>query len=112
MLRESQNAVVARNEPWTGECASEPYEVGWASEAILWFRTLGVEGAPAGATLRVQISPDGLRWSDEGTTLPVPAREGEQVFARVRHFGAWLRVTTTLPPGVTVKPLLTLSLKA
>ncbi|WP_376088890.1 hypothetical protein ACE7GA_16970 [Roseomonas sp. CCTCC AB2023176] len=111
MLRESQNLVVARNEPWSGEVASEPYEVGWASEAILWFRTLGVEGDAAGATLRVQLSPDGLRWSDEGTTLPVP-REGEQVYARLRHFGAWLRVTATLPPGVTVKPLLTFSLKA
>lgn len=111
MLRQSQNAVVARNEPWTGACASEPYEVGWASEAILWFRTLAAEGDPGDTLLRVQISPDGLRWSDDGATLPIP-REGEQAFLRLRHFGAWLRVTATLPLGVTVKPLLTLSLKA
>lgn len=111
-MRTSNNAVVARNEPWTGECATEPYECGWASEAIIFVRALGITGDVGDALLRVQISPDGLRWLDDGLTFPVPAAEGHMTFARVTHFGAWLRIATTLPPGVTLKPLVTLSLKA
>ena len=34
MLPENLTAVVARNEIWTGDAATEPYEAGWAKEAI------------------------------------------------------------------------------
>ena len=40
---------------------------------------------------KVQISPDGITWTDEGTTLPAVTQTGV-VFARVRHFGNWLRL--------------------
>ncbi|WP_426959195.1 hypothetical protein [Muricoccus radiodurans] len=112
MLRQSQNAVVARNETWSGECATEPHEVGWAAEAVIFVRALAVEGDVGDAAFRVQLSPDGMRWVDEGTTIRVPARQDETGWARVAHFGAWLRITAVLPPGVTLKPLVTFSLKA
>ena len=40
MLPENLTAVVARNESWTGASATEPYEAGWAKEAIVFVRAL------------------------------------------------------------------------
>lgn len=111
MLRESHTAVVARNEPWSGSAASEPYEAGWAREAIVWFRALDCEGRLDGVSARVQISPDGMRWVDAGFTFPLPKRVGEVAFVRVREFGNWLRLAVDLPEGVTVKPLVTITVK-
>lgn len=111
MLRETHTAVIARNEVWTGSAATEPYEAGWATEAIVWFRALSLEGAIGSTVARVQISPDGMRWIDEGSTLQVPARENDVGFARVSHFGNWLRLVVDLPAGVTLKALVTVTLK-
>lgn len=111
MLRESHTAVVARNEPWSGSAASEPYEAGWAREAIVWFRALDLDGRLDGVIARVQISPDGMRWVDEGATLTLPGKVGDVAFAKVREFGNWLRLAVDLPHGVTVKPLVTITLK-
>ena len=45
MLAHSTTAIVARNDVWRGEgAASEPYECGWAREAIVWVRAMAVEG--------------------------------------------------------------------
>jgi hypothetical protein len=112
MLRESQSAVVARNEEWRGAVATEPYEAGWAVEAIFFVRALGVAGAAEGAEARVQISPDGMHWADEGTRFPLPTRLDEVAFARVREFGTWLRIAADLPEGYAIKTLVTISLKA
>jgi hypothetical protein len=112
MLPESHVAVVTRNEVWQGECASEPYEAGWAHEAIVFIRALAPGALPAGTIARVQISPDGMHWLDEGTTLTLPSREGEIFFARVSHFGTWLRVAASLPKGAEAKILVCWHLKA
>jgi hypothetical protein len=112
MLRESHTAVVGRNETWEGASASEPYEAGWAGEAILWLRVLAIEGKPAPATARVQISPDGIRWLDEGATFALPMEKDGIGFARVGHFGNWLRIAADVPPGVKLKVLVSITLKA
>ena len=39
-MRRSYTAVVARNEPLAGEWATEPYEAGWATEALFFVRLL------------------------------------------------------------------------
>ncbi len=109
MLRENQTAVIARNEWWGDGALAEPYEAGWASEAVLFLRALDGEGS--GGRALVQISPDGMHWVDEGTTFEVPPR-GETRFARVAHFGQWLRVRLQLEAGRRVKVLLTYNLKA
>ena len=109
MLPESHTAIVARNVVWQGEVATEPYEVGWAREAIVFVRALG---GTAQATARVQISPDGMRWVDEGASFPLPSETGAITFARVREFGAWLRIAAELPAGQSMKVLVTISLKA
>jgi hypothetical protein len=109
-MRESITAVVARGDTWTGVTASEPYDVAWAGEAVIFLRSLGAEGNPEQARAWVQISPDGIRWVDEGGILPIP-RVDEISSVRVRNFGTYLRVMTVLPEGSSFKALLTLSLK-
>ena len=40
MLRESYTAIVERSEALRGSFATEPYECGWAGEAIFFVRIL------------------------------------------------------------------------
>jgi hypothetical protein len=111
MLRESHVAVVARNEAWSGAVATEPYEAGWASEAVIFVRALKVENLGAGCDARVQISPDGIRWVDEGTRFTLPAAVDAVTFARVTQFGNWLRIAATLPVGARLSAVVTFHLK-
>ena len=109
-MRRSYTAVVERGEPLAGEWATEPYEVGWATEALFFLRLLE---APPGArlTARVQLSPDGMRWVDEGTTLPEPAAPEGLAFARVREFGNWLRLAGTVSGPPAIRAIIYLTLK-
>lgn len=109
MIRQNYTAVVERNREFQGEFASEPYECGWASEAIFFVRKLETTGAVAGAEFRVQISGDGMRWCDEGTRGAFTDNEVD--FVRVKHFGNWLRIAGQLPAGARARVLVALSLK-
>ena len=109
-LRRSYTATVERNVIWKGEFASEPYEAAWASEAIFFVRALDVSNDFAG-TARVQISADGIRWVDEGTTFDLPRSKDEVTFCRVSHFGGWLRIAGTLAPNNRMTALVSLALK-
>lgn len=111
MLPENITAIVARNEPWSGNAASEPYEAGWAREAVIFVRALK---APTGAqpSARVQISPDGMRWIDEGSLIAMPAEKDAIACARVSHFGNWLRVVADFEDGAGSTVLVTIHLKA
>jgi hypothetical protein len=111
MIRRSFTATVARNETWTGQAATEPYEAAWASEAIFFVRALEASGPLADAVARVQISPDGIHWCDEGTTFRLPASAGQVTFGRVCHFGGYLRLAAVLPPGAMCKVIVALALK-
>ncbi|UFN50964.1 hypothetical protein LPC08_10280 [Roseomonas sp. OT10] len=111
MLATSAAAVVCRNETWTGFQATEPYECGWAREAVVFVRALAPPSLPAGTTARVQLSPDGMRWADEGTTLVLPPDTETLAFARVAHFGGWLRLAADLPEGAEITLLVSLHLK-
>ena len=95
LLRESTTAVVARNETWRGRAATEPYEAGWAQEAVIFVRALKPPVGPL-SEARVEISQAGMRWVPEGTRFPLPDRAEAITFARVRHFGNWLRVAADL----------------
>ena len=110
MLRESVTYVIARNETWTGTAATEPVEAGWAAEAVFFVRALG---EPKGVMpkVRAQISPDGMRWVDEGTITAMPATLDEVQVLRVGHFGNWLRLATDLPDGAQCTVLVTVHLK-
>lgn len=117
MLRESYTAIVERSEELKGSFATEPYECGWAGEAIFFVRILervgsleGVRLSLEGVRLNVQISPDGIRWCDEGAGVTLG--EEEVAFCKVAHFGNWLRLSGTLPDGVSMRAIIALSLKA
>lgn len=110
MLRENITAILARNETWKGHAATEPFEAGWAIEAVVFVRALK---PPVGAqpTARIEISPDGMHWVDEGTRLALPARQDEVCFARLRGFGNWLRVAADFPDSAEACVLVTLHIK-
>jgi hypothetical protein len=110
-MRQSFTAVVERNVEWRGEFAVEPYEAAWASEAIYFVRALAAEGMPAGVLAHVQLSPDGIHWCDEGTTLDLPTETGKLTCVKVTHFGGWLRLVGKLPDSATLKVIAYLVLK-
>jgi len=111
MLPENLTAVVARNESWTGEAATEPYEAGWAKEAIVFVRALK---EPKGQLpkARIEISADGMHWCREGSEFDLPAAKDAVTFQRISHFGNFLRVAATLPDGAEITLLVTFHFKA
>lgn len=114
-MRNATTAVIARGEWWEGSVQTEPYEAAWAAEALFFVRVLQTgEAAPdAGeAVARVQLSPDGMSWVDEGTAMPIPVRAQALVFARVHAFGGWLRLAVDVPAGARMQVVATLALKA
>ncbi len=106
MLPRSLTVVLERNMEWVGTVETEPHEVAWAHEAVFFVRVL--EGESNGCAVNVQISPDGLHWVDEGSSLEMPPTGGV-AFCRVSHFGDWLRVKAEVARPVRV--VITLSLK-
>lgn len=106
--RNSYTAVLERNTVWAHDFATEPYEGAWASEAVFFVRALA-DGASAEA--RVQISPDGIHWCDEGTRLTLPTVGDSLSFCRVAHFGGWLRLVGTIPAGQHATVIVYLTLK-
>jgi hypothetical protein len=110
-LQRSHTATLARNEVWSGEAFTEPYEAGWAHEAIFFVRALEAAGDLKGASARVQISPDGIHWVDEGTRFELPHSAGDVGFGRAAQFGGFLRLRATLPAGATLRVVAALTLK-
>ena len=109
-MRQSQTAVLERNVTWTDDFKTEPYETSWAGEALFFVRALEVDDLPTGAAAKVQISPDGMHWCDEGSKLILP-QANDVAFCRVSHFGGWLRLMGQLPDGALMKVIVYLSLK-
>ena len=109
--RESHTTVIERNRTWEGVFETEPYETAWAAEAIFFIRALAVDGLSERVSARVQISPDGIHWCDEGSTVPLPTQAEGVTFGRVSHFGGWLRLVGDVPAG-KLKVLVYLTLKA
>ena len=110
-MRDAYTAILVQAEEWSGYSESEPYEAPWASEAVIFLRLLDNTSTQGGLEARVQISPDGIHWVDEGTTVAIPAGD-EVTFARVREFGQYLRLVATLPEGVRCVLHATASLKS
>lgn len=110
-MRQSFTAIIERNVTWQGDFAVEPYEVAWATEAIYFVRVLDSANMPSDAVARLQISPDGIHWCDEGTEIALSAQQDGLTFARVSHFGGWLRLVGKLPDGAALTVLVYLVLK-
>ena len=109
-LRKSYTAIVERNTQWVGEFATEPYETAWANEAIFFIRALD-KPTVSTTQARVQLSPDGMHWVDEGTFITLPTNQDEVSFCKIDHFGGWLRLYGELPEGETITVIVYLVLK-
>lgn len=70
---------------------TNPYEAGWASEAIFFITVESVSGNDPRLTAEVEISPDGINWVGEGTVSAPITHRGVH-FVRARHFGNYLRL--------------------
>jgi predicted lipoprotein len=116
MMRNAYTAVIARGDWWEGALQTEPYEAAWAGEAVFFVHVMqtgdGANQDSASAVARVQISPDGLHWVDEGASMRIPARADALAFVRVREFGGWLRLSVNVPGGSRMQVVATLALKA
>lgn len=111
VMRQSYTAVVERNVIWQGDFSSEPYETAWAGEAIFFVRTLAATGSLSAAQARIQISPDGIHWCDEGTVFDLPSAVDDVTFGRVTNFGGWLRLVGSLPDNASLTVIVYLALK-
>lgn len=111
MLPENTTAVVARNETWSGEAATEPHEAGWAREAVIFVRALKEPSGPQ-PKARVEISPDGMHWIAEGSEFDMPTGKDAIACARVSNFGNWLRVAADFKSDSQSTVLVTIHLKA
>ena len=109
MPRQVYTAVVERNVTWEGAYTTEPYEAGWAAEALIFIRVL--KSGASGHSAAVQVSPDGIHWLDEGTRIRLPKQPDGLTMARVTHFGNWLRLAGELTPGETCTVLVYFVLK-
>lgn len=110
-MRMSNSAVVTRNIVWTGQSCTEPYEAGWAGEAIVFVRALGPAIGAAGVA-HLEISADGMNWAREGTSFVLPTGADEVTFARVSQFGNWLRLVADFPEGSSLNVLVTYHFKS
>lgn len=111
MLPESHTAILARNENWTSNSACQPYECGWAREAVLFIRALKAPEGPQPDVI-IEISPDGMHWVPEGTKVAMPSARDEIAVARIANFGNWLRVSAQFEDGASSTVLVTAHLKA
>jgi hypothetical protein len=90
-MRQFQTHVLDFKFAYESSFATEPFECGWASEAIFFVRIEEIAGTDTAVTLYADISVDGVHWTAEGATLGPLARTGDYFF-RVRHFGGFIRM--------------------
>jgi len=109
-MLQSQTAVLERNTVFSGDFATEPFEVAWAREARWYLQILERTGSPK-VGLVTQVSPDGLNWVDlDGSA--VQAGSGPLTTWPVSEFGHWLRVRGSVSEGASVKVRIYLALKS
>ncbi|MDV3128052.1 hypothetical protein M1247_24260 [Mycobacterium sp. 21AC1] len=93
-MKSFNTSVVELCQTFTATVETHPFETGWADEAIFFVLTDAETSATTRVDLRVQISPDGIRWIDEGTVASLTGATHD--FIRVRHFGGFLRLAGTI----------------
>ena len=94
-MRQTYTAVIERAEPMAGTLTSEPYETGWADEALVFVKVRTGLPDDAKVTVKAQISPDGIDWVDHHAGAEATIRGAGLAHLPVREFGNWLRVVGT-----------------
>ncbi len=90
-MRNFYTVVLERMKSFSSSFETEPYETGWASEAMFFIRVHELSGKDVTFDAKVQVSVDGIEWIDEGTNFPIINKPGN-CFIKVSHFGGWLRL--------------------
>ena len=90
-MRQFMTSTVEQRRDFTFGFTTHPMEAAWATEAIFFIAVEEVTGEAPSLTMKVQISPDGINWIDEGNALANITGTGNY-FVRARHFGGWLRL--------------------
>ncbi|MCG8586724.1 MAG: hypothetical protein MI757_18635 [Pirellulales bacterium] len=91
-MRHCVTTPLERHRDLDGPFETEPFECGWADEALFFVRVQELIGDNVALSAAVQISADGVNWIDEGTAFPTISTQGD-FFVRVKHFGGWLRLS-------------------
>jgi hypothetical protein len=81
-----------------GSFALEPFECGWAMEALAMIYVREIHGPAPQLTLRVEISADGCRWMPHPVKQLSVAETGGYHLA-VTQFGNWLRLCGEISGG-------------
>jgi hypothetical protein len=81
-----------------GAFATEPYEAGWADEAIAMIYVREAAGPSPTLELRVQISADGARWFDHPNP-PLRLQKAGGYSLPLTQFGNWLRLAGEVSGG-------------
>lgn len=94
MIAHSQSVVIERARHIKGHFETEPYEVGWAGEAVVFLTVRPEAKSDDWVEARMQISPDGVQWIDEGSAFAKQVGPGV-TFLKLSNFGNWLRIVGT-----------------
>lgn len=109
-MLQSQTAVLERNTLVSGSFVTEPFEVGWASEARWFFQALE-SSDDSQVFLMTQVSPDGITWTDLNDSL-ISGKAGSLLTWPAREFGHWLRIRGTIEnQDASMRVLIYLALK-
>ena len=95
-MRNFYTVVLERMRTYSEDFATEPYETGWAGEAMFFIRIHEMTGKKVSLEARVQVSVDGINWVDEGTRFSPTNSTGEH-FIKVTHFGGWFCIAGVCP---------------
>ncbi|WP_041866555.1 hypothetical protein [Sodalis glossinidius] len=107
-MKEFYTSVIELHQPISQQFSSEPYECGWASEA-LFFLTVHPEIADFDHLLvRSKNSPDGVHWTEAPGDATLISEPGLTAIA-LTQFGGWLRLEIALE-GAAQKAMVTLHL--
>ncbi|WP_426184896.1 DUF6385 domain-containing protein [Microbacterium sp. TWP3-1-2b2] len=88
-MQQTNTSVIARRVVIDGDYATQSYEAGWASEAVIFVQT---EGPHPDLELATEISPDGIHWIRRGEAVTLKAASAIAELS-LATFGNWLRVT-------------------
>jgi hypothetical protein len=81
-----------------GSFQTEPYEGGWADEALAIIYVRELAGSAPTLLVRAQISADGVRWFDHpASPLRIGGRGGHGL--ALTQFGNWLRLAGEVSGG-------------
>lgn len=108
-MKQFYTVVLERFACFHEDFTTEPYETGWADEAMFFIRVHEIDKDTKIRSF-AQISVDGLVWLDEGTRFQVIDKIGDY-FVKVKDFGGWLRLNNLVFGNSSCKVTIHLVLK-